>query len=143
RREPADDRQVRVDGAGLPGPGHARARHQREGLEGHPRRVRPPLRDRRAPRRSQRLIEREFEIKNKLGLHARAAAKLVHVAARFSSDIKIRKGDEEVDGKSILGILLLAAGRGTIITIKANGDDEAEAVEAIEKLIDAKFDEVE
>ena len=58
-------------------------------------------------------------------------------------DIKIRKGDEEVDGKSILGILLLAAGRGTTITIKANGEDEAEAVEAIEKLIDAKFDEVE
>lgn len=89
------------------------------------------------------MIEHDIEIKNKLGLHARAAAKLVHTAARFRCDIKIRKGDEEVDGKSILGILLLAAGRGTTITIKANGDDEAEAVEAIEKLIDAKFDEVE
>jgi phosphocarrier protein HPr len=89
------------------------------------------------------VIERDIEIKNKLGLHARAAAKLVHTAARFRSDIKIRKVDEEVDGKSILGILLLAAGRGTIITIKANGEDEAAAVEAIEKLIDAKFDEVE
>jgi phosphocarrier protein HPr len=89
------------------------------------------------------VIEHDIEIKNKLGLHARAAAKLVHTAARFRSDIKIRKGDEEVDGKSILGILLLAAGRGTTITIKANGDDEAEAVEAIEKLIDAKFDEAE
>jgi phosphocarrier protein HPr len=89
------------------------------------------------------MIEHDIEIKNKLGLHARAAAKLVHTAARFRSDIKIRKGDEEVDGKSILGILLLAAGRGTTITVKANGDDEAEAVEAIEKLIDAKFDEVE
>jgi phosphocarrier protein HPr len=89
------------------------------------------------------VIEHEIEIKNKLGLHARAAAKLVHCAARFRSDIKIRKGDEEVDGKSILGILLLAAGRGTIITIKANGEDEAEAVQAIEALIDAKFDEVE
>ena len=89
------------------------------------------------------MIEHDIEIKNKLGLHARAAAKLVHIAARFRSDIKIRKGDEEVDGKSILGILLLAAGRGTMIIIKANGEDEAEAVEAIEKLIDAKFDEVE
>jgi len=89
------------------------------------------------------VIEHEIEIKNKLGLHARAAAKLVHVAARFRCDIKIRKGEEEVDGKSILGILLLAAGRGTMITIKANGEDEADAVEAIEKLIDAKFDEVE
>jgi phosphocarrier protein len=89
------------------------------------------------------VIEHEIEIKNKLGLHARAAAKLVHCAARFRSDIKIRKGDEEVDGKSILGILLLAAARGTIITIKANGEDEAEAVQVIEALIDAKFDEVE
>lgn len=89
------------------------------------------------------MIERDIEIKNKLGLHARAAAKLVHTAARFRSDIKIRKGDEEVDGKSILGILLLAAGRGTTITVKANGEDEVDAVDAIEKLIDAKFDEVE
>ena len=67
------------------------------------------------------MIERDIEIKNKLGLHARAAAKLVHTAARFKSDIKIRKGDEEVDGKSILGILLLAAGRGSTIKVKADG----------------------
>lgn len=89
------------------------------------------------------MIERDFEIKNKLGLHARAAAKLVHTAARFSSDIKIRKGDERVDGKSILGILLLAAGRGSTITVIAQGPDEAEAVEAIRDLIDRKFDEGE
>lgn len=89
------------------------------------------------------MISKDIEIKNKLGLHARAAAKLVHCAARFKCDIKIRKGDEEVDGKSILGILLLAAGRGSVITVKADGEDEGEAVEAIEKLIDAKFDEVE
>ena len=89
------------------------------------------------------MIERDFEIKNKLGLHARAAAKLVHAAARFTSDIKIRKGDEEVDGKSILGILLLAAGRGSVITLKADGEDERDALDAIEKLIEAKFDEVE
>jgi phosphocarrier protein HPr len=89
------------------------------------------------------LITRDIEIKNKLGLHARAAAKLVHTAARFRCDIKVRKGDEEVDGKSILGILLLAAGRGSVVTIRADGDDEREALDAIEKLIDAKFDEVE
>jgi phosphocarrier protein len=89
------------------------------------------------------LIERDFEIKNRLGLHARAAAKLVHTAARFASDIKIRKGDEEVDGKSILGILLLAAGKGSVITVKANGADEADAVAALQQLIDAKFDEAE
>ena len=89
------------------------------------------------------MVEREVEIKNKLGLHARAAAKLVHTAARFKSDIKVRKGDEEVDGKSILGILLLAAGRGSSIIVKADGMDERDALDAIEKLIDAKFDEVE
>ena len=89
------------------------------------------------------MISRDIEIKNKLGLHARAAAKLVHTAARFKSDIKVRKGDEEVDGKSILGILLLAAGRGSVVTIRADGEDERDALDAIEKLIDAKFDEVE
>jgi len=89
------------------------------------------------------VIERDIEIKNKLGLHARAAAKLVHTAARFKSDIKIRKGEEEVDGKSILGILLLAAGRGSTVRLKADGDDERDALDAVEKLIDAKFDEVE
>ena len=89
------------------------------------------------------MITRDLEIKNKLGLHARAAAKLVHTAARFRSDIKIRKGDEEVDGKSILGILLLAAGHGSKLTVKANGEDESEALAAVEKLIDGKFDEVE
>jgi len=89
------------------------------------------------------LIQRDVEIKNKLGLHARAAAKLVHTAARYKADIKIRKGEEEVDGKSILGILLLAAGRGSTVTLKANGDDEREALDAVEQLIDAKFDESE
>jgi phosphocarrier protein HPr len=89
------------------------------------------------------VTERDVEIRNKLGLHARAAAKLVHVAARFKSDIKIRKGDEEVDGKSILGILLLAAGRGSTIALRADGPDEREALDEIEKLIEAKFDEVE
>jgi phosphocarrier protein len=89
------------------------------------------------------VIERSIEIKNKLGLHARAAAKLVHTAARFKADVKVRKGDEEVDGKSILGILLLAAGRGSTVTLRADGVDERDALDAIEKLIDEKFDEVE
>ena len=89
------------------------------------------------------MIQRDLEIKNKLGLHARAAAKLVHTAAKFKSDIKVRKGDEEVDGKSILGILLLAAGKGAVVTVKADGADEREALDAVQTLIDAKFDEVE
>jgi len=89
------------------------------------------------------VISRDIEIRNKLGLHARAAAKLVHCAARFKSDIKIRKGEEEVDGKSILGILLLAVARGSTITVTVDGEDEQEAIDAIQKLVDAKFDEVE
>jgi len=89
------------------------------------------------------LITRDIEIKNKLGLHARAAAKLVHTAARFKSDIKVKKGEEEVDGKSILGILLLAAGRGAVVTVRADGEDERAALEAVQQLIDQKFDEVE
>lgn len=89
------------------------------------------------------MIRKDIEIKNKLGLHARAAAKLVHAAARFKSNVKVRKGSEEVDAKSILGILLLAAGPGTMITVTANGEDESQALESIESLIDSKFDEVE
>ncbi|HEY5610595.1 MAG TPA: HPr family phosphocarrier protein [Thermoanaerobaculia bacterium] len=89
------------------------------------------------------MVEKEIEIKNKLGLHARAAAKLVHTAARFSSDVKVRKGGEIVDGKSILGILLLAAGQGTHITVSASGEDEGEALQSIEKLIESRFDESE
>jgi phosphocarrier protein len=89
------------------------------------------------------VIERTVEIRNKLGLHARAAAKFVHTAARFKADIKVRKGDEEVDGKSILGILLLAAGRGSTVVLRADGPDERDALDAVEQLIEAKFDEVE
>ena len=86
---------------------------------------------------------REVRIRNPLGLHARAAARFVHTASRFRARVTVSRNAKSMDGKSILGILLLAAGRGTVITIKANGDDEAEAVQAIEALIDAKFDEVE
>ena len=89
------------------------------------------------------MTERTIEIKNKLGLHARAAAKFVHTASRFKAEMKVKKGEEEVDGKSILGILLLAAGRGSTIVVKADGPDERDALDAIEKLIEAKFDEVE
>lgn len=89
------------------------------------------------------MIERELDIRNRLGLHARAAAKLVHTSSRYSSSIRIRKDREEVDGKSILGILLLAASQGTRITITASGDDEQAAVEAITHLVNGRFDEEE
>jgi phosphocarrier protein HPr len=87
------------------------------------------------------VIERDVAIRNRLGLHARAAAKFVQTASRFQSDIKIRKNGEEVDGKSILGLLLLAASQGTQITIAVSGEDEAAAFAAVEDLIARSFDE--
>lgn len=87
------------------------------------------------------MIERELQIRNRLGLHARAAAKFVQTASRFKSDVKIRKNGEEVDGKSILGLLLLAASQGTAITISCCGEDEAMAFAAVEDLIARSFDE--
>ncbi len=82
-----------------------------------------------------------FTIKNRLGLHARAAALLVKTANRFSSEIIIEKDGIEVNGKSIMGILMLAAAKGTKITLKAEGKDAAEAIQSLGKLIESKFGE--
>ena len=87
------------------------------------------------------MIEKEVEIINRLGLHARAAAKLVHTAGRFDSEVTIAKGVEEVDGKSILGVLLLAAPQGSEVKIRCSGDDEGEAMEALICLIEDRFQE--
>jgi len=87
------------------------------------------------------MIEREVAIRNRLGLHARAAAKFVQTASHFQSEVKIRKNGEEVDGKSILGLLLLAASHGTQITISVCGEDEVDAFAAVEALIARSFDE--
>ena len=89
------------------------------------------------------MITKSVEIRNRLGLHARAAAKLVHTSSRFRSSIRIRKDDEEVDGKSILGILLLAASNGTTLQVIVEGEDEREASTAVEDLIARRFDEEE
>jgi phosphocarrier protein HPr len=89
------------------------------------------------------VIERELAIRNRLGLHARAAAKFVQTASRFRSAVKIRKNGEVVDGKSILGILLLAASEGTMIVVAVEGVDEKEAFAAVEDLITRRFDEEE
>ena len=83
----------------------------------------------------------EIEITNKLGLHARAAAQLVRLANQFRSDIKIAKNNNMVDAKSIMGILLLAASRGTVLTITADGQDEEKAIPALLELINNKFGE--
>jgi len=81
------------------------------------------------------------EIVNRLGLHARAAAKLVHTAGAFQSKVTVIREGEEVDGKSILGILLMAAGQGSRITLRCEGEDEEEALRAVTALIANRFDE--
>lgn len=82
------------------------------------------------------------KIVNPLGLHARAAAKFVHVAGRFASSVRVARGAREMDGKSIMGLLLLSASQGTSITISADGADEHDAIDALCTLVQRGFDEV-
>lgn len=86
-------------------------------------------------------MEKAFKIRNKLGLHARAASLFVQLANRFSADISVVKNGQEVNGKSIMGILILAAAQGSEITVKAAGDDAATAISALGELIDTGFGE--
>jgi phosphocarrier protein len=86
---------------------------------------------------------REVTIVNKLGLHARAAAKLVTVASGFGAEIKLRRGEREVNGKSIMGVMMLAASQGTQIELQAEGDDADPALDALERLIAERFGEAE
>jgi phosphocarrier protein len=87
------------------------------------------------------MIERDTEIVNRLGLHARAAAKLVHTAGAYQSRVTVEKDGEEVDAKSILGVLLLAASQGTTIKVRCDGQDEEAAMRAVTGLIANRFDE--
>lgn len=89
------------------------------------------------------MIEKTLTLKNRLGLHARAAAKLVHTAGTFESRITLDKEGDEVDGKSILGLLLLAAGKGTSLKVRADGADEGAAIAALEDLVERRFDEAD
>ncbi len=89
------------------------------------------------------MVQQEVKITNKLGLHARAAAKLVHTANAFTSEVFIGGDHEEVNAKSILGLLTLAASRGTTLTVRADGPDEADAVRALVALFEDKFGEGE
>lgn len=86
---------------------------------------------------------KDIVIINKLGLHARAAAKFVQNASRFSSEIHISRDGRKVNGKSIMGIMMLAASKGTVLTLIAEGEDEVEAMQALETLINNRFDEPE
>jgi phosphocarrier protein len=86
---------------------------------------------------------REIEIINRLGLHARAAAKLVSCASGFMSRIEIERNGQRVNGKSIMGVMMLAASRGSRIVIDASGEDEEAALAALEALIGNRFGETE
>ena len=87
------------------------------------------------------MISRTVTVVNQLGLHARAAAKFVHLATRFESQIRVIRDAKVMDGKSIMGILLLAAARGTAITVEAAGVDERAAVDALAQLVESGFGE--
>jgi phosphocarrier protein HPr len=87
------------------------------------------------------MVEREVVIENKLGLHARPAAEFVKIAAKFNSEITICRDDLEVNGKSIMGVMMLAAEHGSTITLRAEGPDEEEAVQALTDLIRNRFRE--
>jgi len=87
------------------------------------------------------VTSQECVIRNRLGLHARAAAKFVHAATKYSSQIRIARDGKSMDGKSIMGILLLAAGAGTTVVISADGPDEADAVDALCRLVSSGFGE--
>ena len=87
------------------------------------------------------MTQREVMVTNELGLHARAAARFVHLATQFTSQIRVGRGTKMMDGKSIMGILLLAAAQGTILTITANGPDEAAAIDALVRLVESGFGE--
>jgi len=89
------------------------------------------------------MVKKEITIINKLGLHARAAAKFVTMASVFECEIQLAKGDRVVNGKSIMGVMMLAAAKGTSLEIIANGGDEEEAVVMLGELVDARFGEDE
>jgi phosphocarrier protein len=89
------------------------------------------------------MLQRELEIVNKLGLHARASAKLTQIAGRYQSQVTLARAGRRVNAKSIMGVMMLAATRGSRVEVETEGPDEAEAMEAITALIANRFDEDE
>jgi phosphocarrier protein len=87
------------------------------------------------------MTSQEVTVVNRLGMHARAAARFVHLATRFEARVKVARDGREMDGKSIMGLLLLAAARGSTITISADGADEQDAVAALAALVQSGFGE--
>jgi phosphocarrier protein HPr len=89
------------------------------------------------------MAERTLFIRNKLGLHARASARFVSTASRFGCEIKLSRGSVEVNGKSIMGIMMLAAAKGTELMVSAEGEDAEKALDALEDLVNGRFGEAE
>jgi phosphocarrier protein len=87
------------------------------------------------------MISRDFTISNKLGLHARPSAQLTQVASRFAAEIHVARGGRRVNAKSIMGVMMLAAGQGATVTVEAEGDDAEQALAAIGELIAGGFGE--
>ena len=86
-------------------------------------------------------MTRSYDIVNRLGLHARAAAQLVQLASGFAAELSLRKDDQSVNGKSIMGVMMLAAGQGSVVEATAEGEDASELLDALGILIEAKFNE--
>jgi len=99
--------------------------------------------DPKAPKGGAGTVVRQLEICNKRGLHARASAKFVQIAEQFDADVKVTRGHETVGGTSIMGLMMLAAGPGTTITIEATGPEAAQVVEALAALVCGRFTEGE
>lgn len=91
----------------------------------------------------QPMTERELKIVNKLGLHARAAAKLVQTASRYDCDVMLSREGRKVNAKSIMGVMMLAAAQGSTVQVETSGEDERAAADAIEALIAGRFGEAE
>ena len=89
------------------------------------------------------MIKQEIEIINKLGLHARASTKLTQTASQFASEVWIERNGRRVNAKSIMGVMMLAAGKGSIVVLDADGKDEQQAMDALVELINGKFGEPE
>ena len=89
------------------------------------------------------MLQREVEIVNKLGLHARASAKLTQVAGKFAAEIWLSRNGRRVNAKSIMGVMMLAAAKGSTVLIETDGTDEAEAMQALERLVATRFGEAE
>lgn len=89
------------------------------------------------------MISRDIEIINKLGLHARASAKLTQLAARYQSEVWMTRNERRVNAKSIMGVMMLAAGKGSVVTLDTDGPDEQQCMDALVELIDARFGESE